>query len=304
MTGENMLDTTTALGRTLQEIAEAHGFSGADELVRAANHDDRPMEDFPWMGFGSDLEGVIGTDAEERERIVKAFAQSLGKKPEGGTPPPGESFTVGSWERPDAGGIVRRGKAVWFTSYVERYGEPPVCFVGSRPGEACDRPAVMEVYGLAMCRQHGEEAATGALEEIAYDLENELQRPLNDHVRRLSPHLERALFHGLESLPEGANDHERADAALLEAFPFDRSRVSADVLAYAEDPDGYGRGRQQAPYDAFMSDRLLLCRHMRLAFEEDADWLVETLEQEREAVAAQAAYALALSGQAEGRPTE
>lgn len=45
-----------------------------------------------------------------------------------------------------------------------------------------------------------------------------------------------------------------------------------------------------------MHDRLLLCRHMRLAFEEDAHWLVETLE--REQVSAQAAYALALEQEA------
>ena len=43
-----------------------------------------------------------------------------------------------------------------------------------------------------------------------------------------------------------------------------------------------------------MRDRLILHRHMRLAFEEGADWLVEMLEEERESVAAQAAYALAL----------
>ncbi len=38
-----------------------------------------------------------------------------------------------------------------------------------------------------------------------------------------------------------------------------------------------------------MGVRLLVCRFMRLAFEEEADWLVEMLEAERESVAAQAA---------------
>jgi hypothetical protein len=41
-----------------------------------------------------------------------------------------------------------------------------------------------------------------------------------------------------------------------------------------------------------------VCRHMRLAFEEGANWLVEVLEREREGVAAQAAYALALETKA------
>ena len=316
-TGEKMLDTTTALGRTLQEIAEAHGFSGAAELVGAANHEDRPMEDFPWMGFGSDLESVIGFDGEEKTRIVKAFAQTyLGLPAEEGSPAPSsttgageDAFPIGSKERPDAGGIVRRGKAVRFMGYVERYGEPPVCFFGGYGEEArsmappaCERPAAMEVYGLHMCELHGEEAASGALEEIAYDLENELQRPLNGYVRPLSPHLERALRHGFETLPDGANESERREEALLEAFPFDRSRADADTLSYAENPDASTHSGRQSPYDSFLGDRLLVCRHMRLAFEEDADWLVEMLEREREVVAAQAAYALALDREAEDRP--
>lgn len=201
-------------------------------------------------------------------------------------------------ERPDAAGIVRRGDAVGFKGYVEQYGEPPVCFTGSGPGEVCNRPAVMEVYGLSMCEAHGEEAASGALEEIAYDLEQELQRPMNVHVRPLSPHLERALRHGFESLPEGIGDYEHKDAALLEAFPLDRERVSQEILAYVKDPGANGWATHEPPYDAYMHDRLLLCRHMRLAFEEDADWLVEVLEGEREQVAAQAAYALALEREA------
>lgn len=98
----------------------------------------------------------------------------------------GDAFGVGSWESPDAAGIVLRGSAVGFREYVEKYGESPACFVGeygekarSMAPPACERPAAMEVYGLPMCEIHGEEAASGALEEIAYDLENELQRPIN-----------------------------------------------------------------------------------------------------------------------------
>jgi hypothetical protein len=49
-----------------------------------------------------------------------------------------------------------------------------------------------------------------------------------------------------------------------------------------------------------MGVRLLVCRFMRLAFEEEADWLVEMLEAERESVAAQAAYALALDRETGG----
>ncbi len=208
----------------------------------------------------------------------------------------GAEFRIGSWERPDPAGIVLRGEAVGFRGYVEKLGEPPVCYVGSRPGEACDQPAVMEVYDIPMCQAHGQEAAAGALEELAHDFEQEIKRPMNPYVRRLSPHIERAL--NLASLPrdkEARNTRggER-DGDLLRAFPLDRGRADGETLAYVEDPDNHGRGRQDSPFDAFMQDRMLLHRHMRLAFEEGAHWLVETLEREREGVAAQAAYALAL----------
>ena len=124
---------------------------------------------------------------------------------------------------------------------------------------------------------------------------------MNVHVRPLSPHLERALKRGFGSLPKEADDHEGADAKLLEAFPLDLTRADVESVAYARNPDRDDR-RKLPPFDAFMMSRLLLCRHMRLAFEEDADWLVEVLEREREAVAAQASYALALDREAKLRP--
>ncbi len=210
---------------------------------------------------------------------------------------------VGNWERPDPGGIVRRGEAATrVRRYAAKYGDGGPCYVGSRPGEVCARPAVMEVYGIPMCGVHGEEAAAGALAEIAYDLEQELQRPMNPYVRDLSPHLEHALGLGFDALPKGTDAEEREDALLLEAFPLDRDRADVESVAYAKDPDANGRGRKDSPCDAFMHARMLLCRHMRLAFEEGAHWLVETLEAEREAAAAQASYALALEIEAGLQP--
>ncbi len=214
-----------------------------------------------------------------------------------------QTFPVGSWERPDEAGIIRRGGAVGFRGYVERYGGPPPCFVGSRPGDTCRRPAVMEVYGITMCEAHGEEAASGALEELAFALEQEFGRLMNPHVRSLGAHVERALRHGFDSLPEGTSDYKRDSELQLAAFPLDRDRADTEILAYVKDPDGHGRGTHEPPYDMFMHARMLLHRHMRLAFEEDADWLVEMLEGERARVAAQAAYALALEREAGLRKT-
>ncbi|MDP9477917.1 MAG: hypothetical protein M3R38_19910 [Actinomycetota bacterium] len=78
--------------------------------------------------------------------------------------------------------------------------------------------------------------------------------------------------------------------------------MDAETVAYVRDPDANGRGITDPPYDHYMMDRHLVCRHMRLAFEEGAHWLVETLEAEREAAAAQASYALALEIEAGLQP--
>ena len=56
------------------------------------------------------------------------------------------------------------------------------------------------------------------------------------------------------------------------------------------------------PYEVYRDALMLLHRLMRLAFEAEADWLVETLEIKRESVAEQAAYALALERGAGLRP--
>lgn len=197
--------------------------------------------------------------------------------------------------RLDAAGIVRRGEEVGYAGYVERYGEAPPCFVHTP--DHCERPSTMEVYGLPMCEAHGEECASLAMEEVAHDLENELMRPLNDTVRGVSPHIEAALRAALEGIE---HDHGPADAALLRAFPLVESKVCMGTRRYLEDPDAFRNGLP--PFDMHMESRMLIHRLMRLAFEADADWLVQVLEGERETSAAQAAYALALDRAPDLRP--
>lgn len=200
-----------------------------------------------------------------------------------------EGFPIGSWERPDAGGVVRRGAAVGFRGYAEKVGHALPCFV-----RTCERSAGMEVYGLPMCEAHGEEAASGALEEMHNDLDNELLRLDNGECRSLSPHLAAALYRGMDSLPEPESD--RDDDLLVAAWPLERERVDVTTTGYLEDPDARRSG--PGPYDSFLSARHLVCRLMRLAFEQDADWMVEVLEKERESVAAQVSYYVALEREA------
>lgn len=205
-----------------------------------------------------------------------------------------KEFPVGSWERPDAGGIVRRGEAVseFTCGYKEEHGEAPHCFALHEFG--CERESVMEVYGLHFCEAHGEEAASAAFEEIYYDLERRIAP--NDSA--LNPHVEHAFRLAMKSVPP--YDGDDSDATLLKAYPLDentRQRVEAETHLYVEEPDD----GHLPPYDLHIMDRLLVCRHMRLAFEERASWLVELLEQHREYCASQAAYALALENAADLR---
>lgn len=203
----------------------------------------------------------------------------------------------------DPAGVVRRGGSPEFRECVREYtkngAEMPKCHVGGHPGVAeCRRPAGMEVYGLLMCEAHGEEAALLALEEMAYDLEQEFSRPLNDTVRELSPHVAAAFGRGMEVLR--SHDHKPADEALLAAWPLVREDVSPSTLGYLENPEGWRSFG--TPFDVYMEERMLTHRLMRLAFEAGADWLVVVLEREREKAASQAAYALVLDRKVFGKP--
>lgn len=204
-------------------------------------------------------------------------------------------------ERPDVTGIVRRGEA------AEMHGEHGKCFVGlSGAAFGCEEAATMEVYGLAMCEVHGEEAAGGALEELANHIEEEARRLINPYVSALNPDLQAALGRAAETLsPELAGAVRPDDDVLVRAWPLawprERGRVEAETLAYVEDPDSEESRKYPPPFDNFMADRLLICRFMREAFEEGVGWLVEFLECEREKISAQAAYALALEKEAELR---
>ena len=201
-------------------------------------------------------------------------------------------------ECPDVTGIVRRGEAAErVRRCAEQHGEHLTCFVGySGSSFGCEAAATMEVYGLPMCEEHGEKAAGGALEELAVHIEWESTRLLNPYTPRLNPDLEAALKRAAGTLsPELAGADHPDDDLLAPAWPLDRERVDAETLDYVEDsaPRGY-----PPPFDSFIEDRRLVCRFMRLAYEEGETWLVEMLEQEREKVAAQAAYALALEKEA------
>ena len=201
----------------------------------------------------------------------------------------------------DAAGIVKRAEdSPHFRAAEELASIKGLrCFVGCSSGEPlCGAAAVMEVYGIPMCEIHGGEAAQGALEELYHDARQDLLRTLNPFLAPLNPAAVRALEEAERSLGVRVLHPELPDydAALLRAFPLDRSRVDGETLAYIEHQEEYCD--YGLPSDTFMRHRHTVHRLMRLAFQAEVRYIVESIEPHRVSAAEQAAYALALEREA------
>ncbi len=166
------------------------------------------------------------------------------------------------------------------------------CFVyHPDAGGHCERTATMRVYGLAFCELHGEEARAGALLEAYEDASHFFDRFRNPHTPDFNEVIERELVAAVDRMRgEGPSDDDYQQA-LRRAYPDVPEKVRAGVLTWEGDweADGY---RDAAPVDCLLDTLMTMHRLLRLAFEDAECWLVEVLEYEREAVAAQAAYAL------------
>lgn len=167
------------------------------------------------------------------------------------------------------------------------------CWVGHGEDlEPCKRPSVLRVYGINLCPDHGEEAKDGALEEMHQDAYEFFTRFTTSHVPDLENPLVLAGVSRWElAVPEGLEYSQgQAEELLRRAFPFRADRVDAETACEVADPlPGNGH-----PVDLWLYDRYGMHGVMRAAYERGMDWLVEKLESERESIAAQAAYALAL----------
>ena len=160
-------------------------------------------------------------------------------------------------------------------------------------GGQCPRAATTMVYGLLFCEIHGAEAAAGALAELFQDADDVLERLDNPHAPHPNQEAANALEAARRMLERRRDEHEEDEAALRRAYPVIPEKVCAETVAfdYRFGPGNeYGPGEQ--PTEVYQDARRLLCNQMRVAYEEGADWLVEVLEYEREAAAAQLAFAL------------
>ena len=106
-----------------------------------------------------------------------------------------------------------------------------------------------------------------------------------------NPWVRRATAEWRRSVPADELDHNsRTDAALLRAFPFRADLVAGETAGEIAAPipeNGH-------PVDRWREDRQDMHHVMRAAHARGMTWLVEHLEAERQAVAAQCAYAVAL----------
>jgi hypothetical protein len=160
-------------------------------------------------------------------------------------------------------------------------------------GGDCKRPAVMAVYGLTFCEEHGEECAAGAFEELHQDAYEFFERLAGPHVPPLGNPLVRAVLRGWgRAIPADELDHEGdTEERLRRAFPLRAELADAESTGLLADPI---RGNRH-PVDYWRDARHDTHAVMRVAYERGMTWLVERREAERESIAAQCAYATALA---------
>jgi hypothetical protein len=193
--------------------------------------------------------------------------------------------------------VVREGEEAFSgrQELIEEQGPPPCVVRHPAAGGRCERSAVIEVYGLEFCEVHGAEAKSGALEELYFDAANFLERLDNPHIPPPNPVARQALREAVEGLRAAecwayGEPGEEANAALLRAYPLIPERMDRD----AADFDYHNPGGGETPVDWNYRERMLIHKLMRLAHQDGCvDYLVELLEEQREYVAAQEAFALA-----------
>jgi hypothetical protein len=174
-------------------------------------------------------------------------------------------------------------------------------------GGSCERKATTMVYGMLFCEKHGAEATAGALGELYQDAGDVLERADNPTGPPLSnAEAARVLEAGWRELDRGRKGCDDAEeAALRRAYPVIPDRVCYETVAfdYRLDPEN-PHGPDNEPTYIYEKARRLLCKLMRLAYQEQADWAVEVLEYEREGASAQLAFALEDYERKMGTPEE
>jgi hypothetical protein len=168
------------------------------------------------------------------------------------------------------------------------------CWVGHGEGlDPCKQPSVVRVYGLPFCEVHGEEIRAGAMEEMVQEADEFFRRMDSPEVPEFTNELILRIVRTWGLLLETRErvTDEETETALLRAYPFRADRVIMDLVGeMVEDDRDYA-----PPYDSLRDERHEIHGLMRHAYTSGLLYVVEALEKDRERVASQCAYMLALS---------
>ena len=172
------------------------------------------------------------------------------------------------------------------TEHTTTMEEHPVHCSVAHPdaGGPCFEPFAASVYGLNFCEAHGLQAALGAALEEQLEVDTFLER-FRD--RGTNSPVEKALRTALMHSGKTVSDQEHWEA-LLRAYGNAPANVRGMVAEMESDEDP---GRMSV-LDDLLDTLHTLHKLQRVAYEEWQTYLVETLQREREHVAACAAVAL------------
>ncbi len=181
-------------------------------------------------------------------------------------------------------------------------GEELPCFIRHLDaGGQCEEPGAVQVHGLNFFEAHGEEALIGAGLEAYDDANWFFERFRNPHVPQQGDGIERALGFALARLREEApsdSDHQRALVAAYPEIPVETRRQL--VNWQIDEEPGYA-----AVVDTLLDNLHTIHKLLRITHAvKDMTWLVEVLEEERQSLAAQAAYVLRNPSPPEGSPAD
>lgn len=175
------------------------------------------------------------------------------------------------------------------TAMAETEERPSPCFVRHKSaGGQCPEPGTRRFYGLSFCERHGLEVELGAGLQAYEDAYHFFEMFRNPHHPRQGDAIERTLEFAITRLREESPTDRGYQQALMDAYPVISDNARNEFLEWH-----FGQAANQMPaLDILLQELHVMQKLLGIAYGEGLDWLVETMEEERQHIAAQAAYAL------------
>ncbi len=203
--------------------------------------------------------------------------------------------TMESLEASGFGGMIQEGPDAF-----DGYDGALPCFVHHRyAGGWCERPGVMQVYGISFCEVHGAEVKAGVMAEIYHDAARDIEDMSRYEDSSANVVMETYLSIGHRELTNRCIEAEEAQVvALQRAYPVIEKHVGPETSEH----DYYDTHGNPDPGDMYMDARMHTHKLMRLSWSVGEYWILEILENEREHASAQLAFALEDRARKTGQP--